>query len=93
MIKAILVETLESTPGEDTHWATRAMANKHGISHQAVAEIQRASGLKPCKEDSYKTSPDPQLVDNIRHLVGLHTRRSLRCRHRKHIHPTNLTGH
>ena len=48
------------------------MAAKHGISHQTVAEIWRAFGLKPWKEDSYKISPDPDLVEKIRDLVGLY---------------------
>ena len=72
VVEAIVVETLEGAPGQDTHWSTRAMAAKHGISHQTVAEIWRAFGLKPWRQDSFKVSPDPQLVEKIRDLVALY---------------------
>ena len=72
VIEAIVVDTLESAPGEDTHWSTRGLAAKHGISHQTVAGIWRAFGLKPWKQGSFKVSPDPDLVEKIRDLVGLY---------------------
>ena len=72
VIEAIVVETLETTPGEDTHWSTREMAKRHGISHQTVAEIWRAFGLKPWRQDSFKVSPDPLLVEKIRDIVGVY---------------------
>jgi transposase len=71
-IEAVVVDTLESAPGEDTHWSTRGLAAKHGISKTTVAEIWRAFGLKPWKQDSFKVSPDPDLVEKIRDLVGLY---------------------
>src|SRR5215210_8395631 len=71
-IEAIVVDTLESTPGEDTHWSTRGLAAKHGISKTTVAEIWRAFGLKPWKQDNFKVSPDPDLVEKVRDLVGLY---------------------
>jgi transposase len=72
VIEAVLVDTLESTPGADTHWSTRGLADKHGISHTTVAEIWKAFGLKPWKQESFKVSPDPDLVEKIRDLVGLY---------------------
>jgi transposase len=72
VIEAVVVDTLESAPKADTHWSTRELAKKHGISHQTVAEIWRAFGLKPWKQDSFKVSPDPDLVEKIRDLVGLY---------------------
>lgn len=71
-VEAVVVDTLESAPGEDTHWSTRGLAARHGISHQTVAEIWRAFGLKPWREDEFKVSPDPQLVEKIRDIVGLY---------------------
>ena len=38
-VEAIIVETLETTPPDATHWSTRGLAARHGISHQTVAEI------------------------------------------------------
>lgn len=72
VIEQVVIDTLESAPGEDTHWSTRGLAAKHGISHQTVAEVWRAFGLKPWKQDSFKVSPDPDLVEKIRDLVGLY---------------------
>ncbi len=71
-VEAIVVETLETAPADATHWSTRGLAAKHGISHQTVSEIWRAFGLKPWREDSFKVSPDPQLVEKIRDIVGLY---------------------
>ncbi len=72
VVEAVVVETLETAPPDATHWSTRGLAAKHGISHQTVAEIWRAFGLKPWRQDSFKVSPDPDLVDKIRDLVGLY---------------------
>ncbi len=72
VIEAIVVETLETAPPDATHWSTRSLAAKHGISHQTVAEIWRAFGLKPWRQDSFKVSPDPELVEKIRDLVALY---------------------
>ena len=71
-VEAVIVDTLESTPGADTHWSTRGLAKKHGISKTTVAEIWRAFGLKPWQQDNFKVSPDPNLVDKVRDLVGLY---------------------
>jgi len=71
-IEAVIVDTLESAPGADTHWSTRGLAAKHGISKTTVAEIWRAFGLKPWQQDSFKVSPDPDLIEKVRDLVGLY---------------------
>ncbi len=72
VVEAVVVDTLENAPPDATHWSTRGLAAKHGISHQTVAEIWRAFGLKPWRQDSFKVSPDPDLVDKIRDLVALY---------------------
>jgi transposase len=72
VIEAVLVDTLESAPPDATHWSTRGLAKKYGISHDTVAEIWKAFGLKPWRQDSFKVSPDPDLVEKIRDLVGLY---------------------
>ena len=72
LVERIVIDTLESLPKDATHWSTRSMAHKHGISRQTVSEIWRAFGLKPCKIDEFKISPDPQLVAKIGDIVGLY---------------------
>jgi transposase len=71
-IEAVIVDTLESAPPDATHWSTRGLAAKHGLSKTTVAEIWRAFGLKPWRQDHFKVSPDPDLVDKVRDLVGLY---------------------
>jgi transposase len=72
LVEAIVVETLETAPKDATHWSTRSLAERHGISRQTVSEIWRAFGLKPWRQDEFKVSPDPDLVEKIRDLVGLY---------------------
>jgi transposase len=72
VIEAIVVETLETAPKDATHWSTRGLAAKHGISRQTVSEIWRAFGLKPWRQDEFKVSPDPDLIEKIRDIVGLY---------------------
>lgn len=71
-IEAVVVDTLESAPPDATHWSTRDLAKRHGISKTTVAEIWRAFGLKPWMEESFKISPDPDLVEKTRDIVGLY---------------------
>ena len=71
-VEAVVVQTLESTPPGETHWSTRTMATKAGLSHTMVGRIWRTFGLKPHLSESFKLSPDPQLVDKVRDVVGLY---------------------
>ncbi len=71
-VEAVVVDTLETTPPDATHWSTRRLAKKHGMSHETVAQIWKAFGLKPWRQDEFKISPDPLLVDKIRDIVGLY---------------------
>jgi transposase len=71
-VEAIIVKTLETTPKGQTHWSTRKMAKKAGISHTMVGRIWRTFGLKPHVSRSFKMSPDPQFVAKVRDVVGLY---------------------
>jgi transposase len=48
------------------------MAEKAGISHTLVGRIWRTFGLKPHVTRSFKISPDPQLIEKVRDIVGLY---------------------
>jgi transposase len=72
LVEAVVVDTLESAPKDATHWSTRSLAAKHGISRTTVSEIWRAFGLKPWMQDEFKLSPDPQLIEKTRDIVGLY---------------------
>jgi transposase len=71
-VEAVIVKTLETTPRGETHWSTRTMAAKAGMSHTMVGRIWRTFGLQPHITRSFKISPDPQLVDKVRDVVGLY---------------------
>jgi transposase len=71
-VEAVLVKTLETTPKGRTHWSTRKMAKKTGMSHAMVGHIWRTFGLQPHLSRSFKMSPDPQLIDKVRDVVGLY---------------------
>src|SRR3990170_3769554 len=71
-VEAVIVKTLETTPKGETHWSTRRMAEKAGMSHTMIGKIWRTFGLRPHISRSFKMSPDPQLVDKVRDVVGLY---------------------
>ena len=59
-VEAVIVKTLETTPTGETHWSTRTMAAKAGMSHTMIGRIRRTFGLKPHVTASFKISPDLQ---------------------------------
>jgi transposase/transposase-like protein len=71
-VEALVVKTLETKPKGHTHWSTRKMAEKAGMSHTMVGRIWRTFGLKPHISRTFKISPDPQLVEKVRDVVGLY---------------------
>src|SRR5215218_5430938 len=71
-VEAVIVRTLETTPKGETHWSTRTMATAAGMSHTMVGRIWRTFGLQPHVTESFKLSPDPQLVAKVRDVVGLY---------------------
>lgn len=71
-VEAVIVKTLETTPPGETHWSTRTMAVKTGMSHATIGRIWRTFGLQPHVTESFKISPDPQLIEKVRDVVGLY---------------------
>jgi transposase len=71
-VERIVVETLETKPKGKTHWSTRDMAAKAGVSHTTVGRIWRTFGLKPHVFETFKISDDPQFVQKVRDVVGLY---------------------
>jgi transposase len=64
--------TLERTPPAATHWSTRAMAKRSGLSQTAVSRIWHAFGLQPHRSDTFKLSEDPLFINKVRDIVGLY---------------------
>ena len=71
-IERVLTLTLESKPKDATHWSTRSMAEKSGLTQTAVSRIWRAFALQPHRTETFKLSKDPLLIDKIRDIVGLY---------------------
>jgi transposase len=71
-IERIVTQTLETTPAHATHWSTRAMAQRSGVSRSTVHRIWRAFGLQPHRTETFKLSADPLFVEKVRDIVGLY---------------------
>jgi transposase len=64
--------TLETLPRDATHWSTRAMAKRSGLSQTAISRIWRAFALQPHRAKTFKLSKDPLFIDKVRDIVGLY---------------------
>jgi len=71
-VEKVVTLTLESQPNDATHWSTRSLARKTGLSRSSIARIWRAFGLRPHRSESFKLSTDPLLIEKVRDIVGLY---------------------
>ncbi len=60
-------------PGEGlTHWSTRELAAKVGVSHATVHRVWQAHDLQPHRIQTFKFSRNPNLEEKISDVVGLY---------------------
>ena len=71
-VEEIVVATLESTPKGATHWSTRELAKRAGVSRETVRRVWRAFGLRPHRTETFKLSNDPFFIEKVRDIVGLY---------------------
>lgn len=72
-VEEVIVATLgEDRPDETTHWSTRTMATKVGLSQSTISRIWRAFGLQPHRVNTFKLSTDPNFVEKVHDVVGLY---------------------
>ena len=71
-VEQVVVDTLESTPVNATHWSRAKMAEKSGLSRATVGRIWIACGLKPHLEEGFKLSIDPLFTEKVYDIVGLY---------------------
>jgi transposase len=71
-VEKLVIQTLESTPRGQTHWSTRGLAKASGLSRMTISRIWHAFGLQPHRAETFKLSPDPQLIEKVRDIVGLY---------------------
>jgi len=68
----IVALTLKTPPPGLTHWSTRELAQRIGVSHMTVHRIWRAHALQPHRVETFKFSKDPLAEEKIRDVVGLY---------------------
>ena len=71
-VERVIALTLETTPRDATHWSTRSMARRSGLSHTTVSRIWRAFALQPHRTETFKLSADPLFIEKVRDIVGLY---------------------
>jgi len=71
-VERVIVQTLEETPKNATHWSTRSMAAATGMSQSAISRIWRAFALAPHRTQTFKLSTGPAV-----HRQGPRRRRPL----------------
>lgn len=71
-VERVIATTLEEMPRGATHWSTRSMAKRCGMTQTAVSRIWRAFSLKPHRVETFKLSTDPFFVEKVRDVVGLY---------------------
>lgn len=71
-VERVLSWTLEKRPPDATHWSTRSMAQRSGLSQSAVSRIWRAFALQPHRTETFQLSKDPLFIEKVRDIVGLY---------------------
>lgn len=62
----------QERPEAATHWSTRELAKRVGISHTKVHQILRKHQLKPHLVKRFHTSNDPQFREKLEDVIGLY---------------------
>ena len=69
----ILHTTLKTRPPQPlTHWTTRRLGKKLGVSHNTVALVWRRASLQPHRVERYTESPDPDFERKAADIIGLY---------------------
>jgi transposase len=70
-VEDVIVATLETTPGKDTHWSRASMA-RTGLSKSTIGRIWKKFDLRPHLQDSFKLPADPLFAEKVVDVVGLY---------------------
>lgn len=68
----IVAMTLQPPSEGLSHWSTRELAEKAGVSHTTVHRIWKAHDLQPHRVQTFKFSRDRHLEEKISDVVGLY---------------------
>jgi len=69
---AILAASEGQPPGPVTHWSTRRLARRFGLSNVTVLRVWHKAGLQPHRLRRYMTSPDPNFESKAKDILGLY---------------------
>jgi len=72
VIDQIVDLTQNSRPEGETHWSTRTMADRVGVSKDTVQRVWKGRGLKPHLVKTFTLSNDPRFEEKLVDVVGLY---------------------
>ena len=68
----ILNATKQAPPDASTHWSSRKLARRLGVSHSRVARVWARAGIQPHRLRRYMASTDPQFEEKAADVIGLY---------------------
>lgn len=68
----VVAMTLKAPAWGLSHWSSRDLSAKVGLSHSTVHRIWQAHALKPHRIETFKFSKDPKAEEKIYDVVGLY---------------------
>ncbi|MGH7730769.1 MAG: IS630 family transposase [Candidatus Eiseniibacteriota bacterium] len=68
----VVALTLKRPTAGHTHWTTRDLASRTGVSHTTVHRLWRAHALQPHRVETFKFTTDPLAEEKIHDIVGLY---------------------
>ncbi len=72
-LEARILDATRKPPTDGTtHWSTRRLAEKLGVSHMMVSRVWSKHGLKPHRLDRYMASNDPDFEKKAADIIGLY---------------------
>jgi transposase len=72
-LEARILDATRKPPSDGTtHWSTRRLAAKLGVSHMMVARVWAKHGLKPQRLERYMASNDPDFESKAADIIGLY---------------------
>jgi len=72
-LEARILEWTRRKPTDgSTHWSTRRLAKKLGVSHMMVARVWARAGLQPHRLERYMASNDPDFEAKAADIIGLY---------------------
>jgi len=72
VVNRVLKLVQSKRPEAATHWSTREIAKRIGISHTKVHQILRAHDLKPHLVEHFRSSDDPEFEEKLEDVIGLY---------------------